>query len=456
MKKSLVLVLIFGFLLVLPSVLAMSIEKDYSTNVVITDLNQPAKVKLTITGAEEGTYSIYTLTDVRILPSSPIYLNPIKNEVVVYVYPTDSLKKEGSYSFEYFIKKLDGGTTKDKMLVKLVTLQDALELSSDSNNPDAGQMTFYIKNKEPTEIKNVKAKFSSIFFETEQTFNIEPLAKKEFTVNVDKENLKTIEAGSYLLKGEFTTPAGKKDIEGRVYLGEKKGVDSEETIEGFLIRTQTIRKTNFGNVQETVSVSAQRGLITRLFTFFNLDPDVVDREGFSITYSWTRTLKPSEVLLIKAKTNYIFPLIIILFLVIVVFSIRMYNQNIVEVEKSVQPVKTKGGQFALRVRLNVKSRKPVENVSLIDRIPAIVKVYEKFETVKPDKIDTKERRLQWNIGNLNPGEERFFSYVVYSKVGVVGKFVLPSALAVFESENEISEVASNKVYFLSEQIKKEE
>ena len=51
------------------------------------------------------------------------------------------------------------------------------------------------------------------------------------------------------------------------------------------------------------------------------------------------------------------------------------------------------------------------------------------------------------------GEERVFNYLIYSKVGIVGKFSLPEAIAVFEKNNEIHEVKSNKVFFMSEQIK---
>ncbi|MBT7238024.1 hypothetical protein HN865_04160 [Candidatus Woesearchaeota archaeon] len=57
---------------------------------------------------------------------------------------------------------------------------------------------------------------------------------------------------------------------------------------------------------------------------------------------------------------------------------------------------------------------------------------------------------------MDLGEERVFSYIVYSKIGVVGKFSLPEALAVFEKEGEIHEVESNKVFFLSEQTSKDE
>ena len=73
--------------------------------------------------------------------------------------------------------------------------------------------------------------------------------------------------------------------------------------------------------------------------------------------------------------------------------------------------------------------------------------------VQPDKIDTQNRRIHWNIGDLNAGEERVFTYIIYSKVGVVGKFSLPEALTVFERNGNMHEVESNKVFFMSDQVR---
>jgi len=137
---------------------------------------------------------------------------------------------------------------------------------------------------------------------------------------------------------------------------------------------------------------------------------------------------------------------------LVIITIRRYTQTKLEIVKTVVPVKTSSGQFALRIKLLVKARRNVSNVSLVDRIPGIVQIYEKFSTIiKPTKIDANNRRIQWDIGDMNSGEERMFNYVVYSTVGVVGKFALPQALAVFEKDGKIHEVESNAVYFLAEQ-----
>ncbi len=119
-------------------------------------------------------------------------------------------------------------------------------------------------------------------------------------------------------------------------------------------------------------------------------------------------------------------------------------------------MKTKGGEFALRVMVNVKAHKNLENVSITEKIPAIVKVHENFGALKPSSVNLNYRRLQWSLGNLQAGEERTFSYVVYSKVGVVGRFSLPESVAIFEENGKISETFSNKVFFLSEQVNKVE
>jgi len=49
---------------------------------------------------------------------------------------------------------------------------------------------------------------------------------------------------------------------------------------------------------------------------------------------------------------------------------------------------------------------------------------------------------------------RTLTYIIYSKVGVLGKFALPTATAVYEKDGEIHETESNKAFFIAEQLKK--
>ena len=453
MKKILCLLLL-NFLI--SSVTALTIESKAVNEVIVPELNHPAKFILTITGAEEGSYNIYTLTGVKIVPASSFYLKPGKNEIEIYVYPTENLKERGYYSFSYNIRKSTGENFEDSLSVKISDLEDAIIISSDSNDPSQKNISFYVQNLENTKFDGLKARFSSIFFNFSKKFDLKPYEKLEFSVPVDRDKIKKISAGVYIVKAEFETLKGNKTIEGKIYLGEKKGIETREDVSGFLIRTKTITKINIGNIPVDVNVKIDKNIFTRLFTSFNHEPNFVDRHGFVVTYTWNKKMNPADIFIVKAKTNYIFPLLILVAAILIIIGFKRYIQTKVEVKKSVSPVKTKTGHFALRVNLTVKARKRVENLSLIDKIPAIVKVYEKFGASKPSSIDTKNRRIQWDIGDLNPGEERVFSYIIYSKLGIVGKFTLPEALAVFEIDGEIHEVESNSVFFLSEQVKGEE
>jgi len=454
MKKATLFLLA---ILLLTTASALTVEETAVNNVIIYEYSQPAKFELLITGAQQGTYNLYTLTDVSLLPRNSFQLNSETNKIEVFIYPTESLTVRGHYTFSYFLNNAEGENYQKSLTVKIVNLKDAIEINSDSNDPDSNEITFYVRNLENAKLEEIEAKFSSVFFdEFEYVFNLEPYEIHKFSIPLNKEKTKTISAGAYIINAEFKTDKGQQKIEGKIYLGEKKGVDTQDDASGLLVRTNTVTKINIGNIGETVTVRIRRDIFTRLFTSFNIEPDLVDRDDFMITYSWTRTLKPAEILTIKARTNYILPIMIIILLILIIFGIKRYVQNIVEVKKSVSPVRTKGGEFALKVKLNLKARREVENLTLVDTVPAIVKIYEKFGTAQPDSIDAKNRRLRWNLGNLAKGEERAFSYLVYSKVGIVGKFSLPSARAVFEKNNLIHEVESNKVFFLSEQTSKDE
>tara|TARA_Y100000310_G_scaffold135179_1_gene134051 strand:- start:381 stop:1727 length:1347 start_codon:yes stop_codon:yes gene_type:complete len=447
--KSTCLVLLI--ILSISSVSALTINAESESNVIVPEINHPAKFNLTITGAEEGSYTIYTLTDVEIKPKSPFQLYPRINNIEIFVYPRAQLSERGLYVFNYNI-----GETQDKLIVNIVDLEDLIEISSDSIDPLSNQVTFYVENKENAVVNNLKAKFTSIIFDSEQEFNLQPSGRTEITVNVDSDKLRKTRAGTYIVKGEFETADGTKTISGKIYIGEKKNIITEEDGSGFLIRTKTITKINAGNVNENVKIIIKKNIISRLFNSFNTEPTSVERSSLGITYEWNKQLGPSETLAVKTSTNYIFPLLIIIAAIVIIYGFRRFIQTKIEIRKSVSPIRTKGGEFALKVKLIVKARKTIENVSLIDRIPRMVKIYKKFGTLKPDKIDAENRRIQWDIGDLNAGEERIFSYIVYSKIGVVGKFTLPAALAVFETIGEIHEVESNKVFFLSEQTDRDD
>lgn len=451
--KKLTLFLTIG-LLCLSLVSALEITPEYSSKIIIKGIESPITLTLEIENASKGTYNLYTLADIAIKPSETFQITtgPIEKEFIITA--KDGLDVNGYYSFTYTLNHRGVEKIEERLTLKILELEDVIEIGSDSIDPSTGEVSFYVQNLESVTMKNLSAKFSSILFETEKTFDLGPNEKLEISVDVNEDKLKKTKAGVYIIKSVFQTNDGDKKIEGNLYLGEKKGITSIEDKSGLLIQTETITKINIGNVVESVQVNLKRGIISRLFTTFNIEPTITERKTLSVEYTWIKEkLNPTETYVIKAKTNYIFPLLIIIVAVLALFGFKRFSETKLEAKKSVTHVKTKGGEFALKVTLSVRAKKDVENVSLIDRVPAIVKIYKKFGMIKPDKIDTANRRIHWNIGDLNAGEERIFTYIIYSKVGVVGKFSLPEALAIFERDGKIHEVESNHVFFMSDQVR---
>lgn len=444
-------------ILSLSFVSAFSVSENSIDNIIIPDFNYSATFELDITNASGGSYNVYTLTDVEIFPGK-ITLDEGDNIRAIEIVAREPIMVHGLYSFSYSLKSdfNDNETYTGKMTVKVLNVSDLFEISSEAIDTSDGEIIFYVENQEDIYLEDINVEFSSLLFDFEDTFDIGPNEKKFFEVDVDDEELAKTKAGAYVVNAKFYTSLGEKTVKGKMYLGEKKGVKTQEDVSGFLVMTNSISKINTGNIDQDVEIFVEKNIISRLFTTFNIEPDSVNRDGFSVRYSWADELGPAEVLSVKATTNYLIPLLIVIFALLVIYGFIRFSDQKVEVRKSLHHMKTKGGEFALKVNISVKAKKDLENVSVVDKVPSIVKLYKKFGTSKPDKIDPVNRRLTWNVGDLATGEARVFSYIVYSKVGVVGKFSLPSALVVYEKDGKIHETESSKVFFLSEQTERDE
>ncbi len=449
MKRFLLLI---AAMFLLAQVSALQIIPEYPTNIIIRDFDNSIPLTLTITNATPGTYNLYTLSDILIRPSNMFQINDDPFEKTFTMEPNDNLKLEGNYAFTYTLNQRGIEKYEQKILLRLLNLEDVIEISSESIDPESDQVSFYIQNKESVSLTNLTATFSSVLFNVTTTFDLKPNERFVIPVKVDKSELAKTPSGVYIIKSSFQTDKGEKTIKGTLYLGEKKGITSIEDTSGFLIRTETLTKVNAGNVIESVQIKINKNIFSRLFTSFNIEPTVTERNGMKIDYTWIKgRLNPAESYTVKSTTNYVLPFFIAIVLILIIIGYLRFSETKLEVKKSVAPVKTKGGEFALKVTLSLKAYKEIENVTITDKIPSIVKIYKKFGMVKPDKIDSATRRVHWNIGDLDAGEERTFTYVVYSKVGIVGKFSLPQALAVFEKEGKIHEIDSNNVFFMNEQ-----
>ncbi|MCA9485915.1 MAG: hypothetical protein KC506_03665, partial [Nanoarchaeota archaeon] len=83
-------------------------------------------------------------------------------------------------------------------------------------------------------------------------------------------------------------------------------------------------------------------------------------------------------------------------------------------------------------------------------LPGMTKLFEKFGK-KPDKIDHAHRRLTWDLGDLDKGEVRIFSYIIYSKINIVGRLEIPAAHATFKHSGVSKESMSNRAFLAKEE-----
>src|SRR3989338_210370 len=459
MKKSFLILLCFGFLIALaPLSLAanLQVQKTDRGSVVLSEINNPAIFNFTIinNGAND-TFQIYTLLGVSMTPIGTFDLSTGTTEIEVRAYPNRDLRKQiGALIFDYQIKGQASGIFNDKLTIDIVNLRGAVEIKGSNINVGDGEVKITVKNLQNTNIDDLTMAFSSALFDGSAKISLKPYQEVSIPVMIDKDKIKKLAAGNYVISAVADPENAKVKLEGTVKYLEGTGVSVDETSSGFIIRKTAITKTNEGNVPTAAKIEISKDIISRLFSTYSSEPASTSRSGLVINYDWNKNLAPGESFVVTSTTNYTLPFVLLVLIVLITIMVRVYTQTIVVLQKRVSFVRTKGGEFALRVKLHVKAKRHIDNLQIIDRFPGSVSLYEKFG-VMPDKVDKAARRLFWNIDRLNAGEERVFSYLVFSKIKIIGRFELPPATGIFDKNGKTHEIYSNRAFFVAETARSE-
>jgi hypothetical protein len=453
MKKVLFAVVLLMIVLPLVSSLSLDIKKTSSDEIMIADLNKSAQFNLEITNLGASDYiEFYNLLGFQMFPVGTTYIGSHETkDITLKISPIGDLKTRGYYTFDYYIRGGDGSQIKENLTMDIIDLKDAFEVGSGDIQTDTRTLQIYIQNRHNFDFGDMKAKFSSAFFNFDKEFSLGSYEKKSFDVQLNYDDFKSLMAGYYTLNVDVNVDGKTADVEGVMKYSEKDMVTTSNVNSGFIINTDVIKKSNEGNVVADTQTVIKKNIISRLFTTITPEPDSVDRQGFTVYYEWDRQVKPGETLEITARTNWLFPVLVALLIVAIVLLVKQYSKTHLVLKKRVNFVRTKGGEFALKVSVFVSAKKYVERVNVIDRLPPLVTLYDKYGGEKPARVDEKSRRLEWNFEKLEAGETRALSYIIFSKVGVLGKFALPTATAIYERDGEISEAESNRAYFMAEQ-----
>ncbi|MCR4327644.1 MAG: hypothetical protein NUV46_03625 [Nanoarchaeota archaeon] len=452
--KKVFLILVLGFLLLQPILaIDLDIQKLSDKETMVIGLENPATFKINVTnnGPTEK-FTFYTFFGMGLEPAEAIEIKSGESKVIqVKIFPRLDSELSGYVTFKYYIRDKYKEEIEESLTVNLIYLKDAFEIGANSIDPESNSVNVYVHNKVNFDFEDLNVRFTSPFFEVEETVSLSPYERRNFDLTLERSDFAKLMAGFYTLTGDFEIEGVSGRTEETIDFLEKDIVKDEEKKFGFVVSTEVITKTNEGNTISNTQISVKKNIISRMFTSFSTTPTVVKRDGFGITYLWDQKLNPGDSFEVEVKTNWFFPILIIILLIATVILARKYASTDLVLRKRISFVNAKGGEFALKVTISVEARKFIENVKVFDRLPPLVKIYEKFGGEIPKRFNKTKKVFEWEFQTLQPGEKRFLSYVVYSKVGVLGKFALPETFSTFTREGKLKEVSSNKAYFLAEQ-----
>lgn len=452
-RGILAFVILFVIILLMQFISAFSISSEPIVSTIINDEDKPAIFDFTITNNEFAeNFEIYTFERFRIEPAT-FSLEKDKTETFRFeFYPIGLIREnDGHVPFIVYFKEAEGDLVgQETISLKLVSFENAFEVGGENIQLDSETVGAYFYNMENIKYDNLQVTFSSDFFDDKtESFSLEPYEKKVIDVGIDQSRLKKLVYGTYVVHADVTLGDRTEAIKGYVKILEKSGLSVDESTSGFIIRDTVVKKTNEGNVPTVAEITLKKNIISRLFSSFSPEPENVKRTGFVVEYFWKKELAPAETLEVNVRTNWMFPLLLIIAIGAVGFLANSYFSTHLKIKKKVDFVRTKSNDFALRVTLRVKAKKFMEKISVYDQLPAMSKFYENFG-VMPTKVERDIGRLRWDLPHLAKGEEKIFTYILYSKLKVIGKFELPSATGVYEILGKIYKSISNKTFFINE------
>ena len=256
MKKKALSLFIAVMLLSLLSVLAINLEVSSKavSNSFLIESKEPAIFDLTIKNlGEADKFEIYSLVGVNIT-YTPFTLDQEETKKVrIYLTPHEYLlTKPQSYIFEYKLSDSKNKLQSESLTINIVNLESSFSIKSDPISPKAERIILDIKNNVMKEFSNVEFKISSKFFTHEETLSFAPNDKKFVEILIDKDKLKKLDAGNYILNTQIKLNNNIANIESQIKFLETEGIETIEEKEGtIIIRSETIKK-NTGNVKKIV------------------------------------------------------------------------------------------------------------------------------------------------------------------------------------------------------------
>lgn len=457
MKSTKILILMLFAVLLMPFALAsIDIEKTAVARTIVKEFNTPAIFDITITNhGGTNNFVIDNMLGLTFQPSGYFEVGALEEKIIrleAYFSEKQREKYSGSYDFAYYIGSQNGDIYDDTLNINVVSFKEAIDaIVPEKMTMKDDKVIITIVNKESLEA-NVNVKIESELFGKQEEISLKAYEKKNIEIELD-ENQIWKDAGTYPVKITLSVGDYNLELDKTIHLDEYPDVFVEKKeINLLFFKKLIITKTLTGNVVQTVKTSVEKNAFEKAFTSFNTEPSLVEEKEGELIYTWEKNLGLGESLIVESTTNFIWPLILLLLIgggSIIYVSV---NKKDLVIRKRAIKVRTNTGDFAVKVVLAVKNLgKRADNVEVIDHLPPLSKLYERFGTIQPNQIE--KNKIIYRIPGMEKGDKAVFSYITYSDIKFVGRRTLPAASALYtvgEGEKAIRHVAkSNEVFIMS-------
>ncbi|MFQ3275144.1 MAG: hypothetical protein ACI9SF_000286 [Candidatus Nanohaloarchaea archaeon] len=213
-----------------------------------------------------------------------------------------------------------------------------------------------------------------------------------------------------------------------------------------LVKTETVSLRNTGNVDSEENVTRSLPVYLDPLTDFEPVPDETETSGADQRYVWNVGLEPGQSKQISYTVSYIPALGFVGLLFLGVLGFRKLQTDI----KVSKTATYQDSRAKIRIELENNSSTSLEDLKVTDFVPDIAEVSQEFEMARPVVTKTSNgTRLEWEIGDLAPGEQRVLVYTIKPLVEVEGGVNLDSA-EVLRNDEKIKETSEINVEFQPE------
>ncbi len=219
-----------------------------------------------------------------------------------------------------------------------------------------------------------------------------------------------------------------------------------------LSSTVTIKVRNEGN-SPTPSFYISESLPAFASFFFQPErkPDKVETIGNSVIYYWLiETIKPGEEVTITYRISLLNVWLLSLAIIFLGYVGYKFAFTPIVVKKSSYVGKLEPErEITVSIEVKNRSRHTLEDVKIRDFVPSILKLSEKFDTLKPKTKKTSGGvYLFWELNSLKPGEERILTYKVRPALEIGGVLNLPKAVMSYLDKKKMKKVSLSKTISL--------